>query len=261
MTTLIYTGILAFLLFNFQNCSRLVSSSGELSNRTIASQNLSLLPKSEGELSGNASTESAATAHIIDQSNSNGDSAGSNTVNSQISDRDCYFNYVSIFKWENANDSNAFEVAPVTSLLKVTTLKIYNSSNHSQLNAILNYFPDTAWKYYFILSPGTTPGSTMVTSYLNKKDSSDFSTEMTCGFGPTFDENSKIIDPGARIVYQNVGVGLNGIDGQSGFLSHKDKFIACKFTKGSQGILLYGETSYQTMHSPFVIKRGCYNSF
>lgn len=218
----------------------------------------------ESEVLATNSDLNSDTNPIVDNStNSNGSSqnggAGSNP--NKIDDRECYMNYVSVFPWQNASQ-NAMEVAPVLGATKIGTVPVFNGSQSSagQLRQSLGFLENSHWRFYFVRSENAN-GSSSLTAYLNKEDQMDGSNELTCYFGPTFDASgATIVDPAAKMVFQNIGVGLNGVDGLTGYLSHKDKFIACKVTKGSKNVAIYGDQnkSFSSEGQSFVIKRGCY---
>ena len=212
-------------------------------------------------------TQSASTSETNSNQNDNTNSnngSGTGVPNSnpnRIPDQDCYLNYVSVFPWQNA-DQNAMEVAPALGATKIGTVSVFNGSQTivGELKQNLGFLENSHWRFYFVRSVSSN-GSSSLTAYINKEDQMDGSNELTCYFGPKFDAtNTKIVDSSAKMVFQNIGVGLNGVDGLIGYLSHKDKFIACKVTKGSKNVAIYGEQnkSFSSGSQSFIIKRGCY---
>jgi hypothetical protein len=193
--------------------------------------------------------------------NNTGNTGGNNTGGSttKLPDLDCYMDYATVFPWDNS-DKDPMVEAPKVGAQKLGTLKLFNSTQTTAatLASSLSYLQNAHWKFYAIRNV-KADGTSSVTAYINKFDQNDTSNELTCYFGPKFSTTGQVLAPEAQLRYQNIGVGLNGIDGFQGYLSHKDKFIACKLTKGNQDTVMYGaRNNEQVTAKSFIIKRGCY---
>lgn len=227
----------------FQNCS----NQGSIISDSSVSQASSGTPTAAGD-------SAQAQSQDLDVSNPL-------SPTSTLSAQECFLNYVSVFPWENS-DQDAMEVPPLLGSTKIGTAKVFNSDQNTveSLQMSLSYLPNSAWRYYFLRTV-KVDGSSSLTAFANKIDENDASTELTCYFGPFIDATGgscNVTDSKAKMVYQNVGVGLNSVDGQAGYLSCSAKFIACKVTKGTKNVVIHTSSGNPITANAFVLKRGCY---
>ncbi len=167
-----------------------------------------------------------------------------------ISDLECFRDYVSIFEWTNPPSSFVEDIIP-TYGAKIGTMKIFNDDPPSN-------FPEGSFWNIAHQIKSTTSGGTKVDTFMHKKVPSDPSNILTCAFGP-YTDCYTITDPKAQFPYENIGAGLQGVDGYSSFLSCSQKFIACQVTTGEMKVhfISSSDTNFST-NKPFVMKRGCY---
>lgn len=171
---------------------------------------------------------------------------------------------ISVYQWTNStSDPMTVQGAPAAGA-RLGRLRIDDGSAGNPFKS--SPWPGSDYGWRISTAQTYAGGVSRVTMYMNKWNSTDGNGEyLTCTFGPVLDTEKpgcQVKSPEGKINYQNIGVGLNGVDGFIGYLSCPEKFIACKLERTSRK-LIFVNTQNESLqiesNSPFIIKRGCGN--
>lgn len=164
----------------------------------------------------------------------------------------CFKDYVMVYPWTNSPSttfSHPMNAPTINKSRRLGTIRVGSNGG----------FDGAGWRV------NTSQGTTEMTIYINKNSRGDFSQELSCAYGPTDLEEgctsfSSFIP---KMIYQQQGEGLNGVDGMKGYLACGYKYIACKVTKGNQDVKFNSNSDSrgigQTFRTgeAFVMVRGC----
>lgn len=225
----------------FQNCS----------GAKFVSDNLSLDQYSLSSISPSASPSISTSSSPSPQS------SASPTPNAQ-----CTNNAMNVYSWDNSNqDPMQVGFAPQMSAL-LGVVSITNTGTTSATNPYAGsaISSGSAWRINSVTSLASAGSTaTKTTTYMNKLVSHEGKLE--CFFGPVIQPGGcQVLSTEAKLSYNDVGVGLNGVDGFVGYLSCPVKYIACRVLNSNYSVEFLGanrEKLTVPQNRPFVIKRGC----
>ncbi len=170
--------------------------------------------------------------------------------------------FLSVMELLNA-DEDLTETAPQIGP-KIATMKLDEGTS------ALNPFQGEAlaagvgWRISTV-RVSNSDGTAKTVNFFTKWDENNSSEKLNCYFGPVMPMTDSLCQnpadpPVAKMFFENMGVGLNGVNGYIGYLSCPPKYIACKVigsSKEVQFVNKLGEDLRIPASKPFIVKRGC----
>lgn len=227
----LFVFVLAAVLFGFQNCA---------GNKNI-----------------NTSVDSASTDVPPDQDPNDPPNGNPSTCNSASEKY-----YFTVSEWLNPN-ADLYATAPVMGL-KLATLRLDEATtggNPFQGQALAN---GVGWRVATIRVTNND-GTAKAVNYFTKWDETNSVEKLNCYFGPVMPSTDSLCQnpanpPVAKMLVDNIGVGLNGVNGYIGYLSCPPKYFACAVSGSSKEVQFLNKTG-QDLRVPaskaFIVKRGC----